>query len=419
MALARSSPPTPSPKMNARHVLACLPWLPHKLEYGIRAYAREADWTLSFMRNMEDYSFGSSQVDGLLVMMGQMKVDYRGLYPNAKIVNLHGMPGHAPDPGFDAAISIDHEQVSRLAADYLLRLGFHRFIGFGGKPVEPVVTRLRSFRKQISTQSGVFREFYINSWAEQIVFDPRDLKARIGRLIRKMGLPLAVYAPEDIYADTFIQIALDLGYRIPDDIAVLGVNNSREICENCRVSISSIDVNLSRLGYEGARLLDGLMCGDFETHPLVLIPPLTIEKRRSTDNTVETDRAVSSIRQYIREHFSERISLQTVLQDLRVSRSTAFAHFTRAVGHPIGKEIMLVRMEHARHLLLHSDYKIDAVAWMSGYEDSSAFGRLFKKLYHQTPSAFRRQGVRDKEEELRHATERTVPLAAAADSLAN
>lgn len=377
--------------MHPRHVLAYLHWSTHKLEYGIRAFAREADWTLSFMRNMEEFPLGSRQMDGLLVMPGAQPIDYGRLFPNAKVVNLHGMAGHPLDPAFDAAISIDHEQVSRLAADYLLSLGFKNFIGFGGKPSEPIVTRLKDFRRFVAAHGAEMREFYLKSWAEQIVFKPGEIKARISRILKTTGLPVAVYAPEDIYADAFIQAALDLGYRVPEDIAVLGVNNSREICENCRVPISSIDVNLSRLGYEGARLLDGLMRGEFSSHPLVLVSPLTIEKRRSTNAAAESDRAVASIRQYIREHFAERISMQTIVQDLRVARSTAFAHFTRSVGHTIGKEIMLVRMEHAKHLLLHSDYKIDAVSWMCGYENSSAFGRLFKKLYQQTPSAYRQQ----------------------------
>lgn len=383
--------------MNVRHVLAYLQWSTHKLEHGIRAYAREADWTLSFMHNTRDYERGSDQMDGVLVMPGNVPIDFRRLFPKAKLVNLHGMAGEPIRPAFDAAISVDHEQVSRLAADYLLSLGFRRFIGFGGKPGEPVVTRLRAFRKFVGERGGTMREFYLKSWAEQIVFEPQQIKSRVSQIIRKVGLPLAVYAPEDIYADAFIQTALDLGYRVPEDISVLGVNNSREICESCRVPISSIDVNLSRLGYEAARLLDRLMNGEISEPDLVQVPPLTIEKRQSTPGAPEEDRAVSAIRQYIREHFAERISIQTVLQDLRVSRSTAFAHFTRAVGHSIGKEIMLVRMEHARHLLRHTDYKVDAVAWMCGYADSSAFGRLFKKLHQQSPSEYRRNGQMDTE----------------------
>ncbi|MFA6961224.1 MAG: substrate-binding domain-containing protein [Opitutaceae bacterium] len=380
--------------MNRRHVLAHLQWSSHKLDYGIQAFAREADWTLSFMRNMQDFNLGSTQVDGLLVMPGSNPVDYRALYPKAKIVSLHSVVGNGPDSRFDAAIDVDHEQISRLAADYLSGLGFRRFLGFACKRVEPVVTRIRSFKKYVVAQGGVVGELYLDSWAEQIVVDPRDARARVSRAIRKHGLPLAVYAPEDIYADIFIQVALDLGYRIPEDIAVLGVNNSREVCECCRVPISSIDVNHSRIGYEGARLLDGLMRGEALVQTQVSIPPLTIEKRRSTDDTGESDRAVSAIRHYIREHFAERISLKTVLQDLRVSRSTAFAHFTRATGHPIGQEIMRVRMEHACNLLINSDYKIEVVALMSGYENASAFGRIFKQLYHQTPSDFRQNAQR-------------------------
>ncbi|AHF91169.1 transcriptional regulator [Opitutaceae bacterium TAV5] len=380
--------------MNPRHVLACLHWSTHKLDYGIRAYAREADWTLSFMRNAADYPHGSRKVDGLLVFPGHTPVDFRKLYPNAKIVNLRGL---GDIPSADASTRIDHEQVSRLAADYLSGSGGYRhFLGFGCKRVEPIVTRIDTFCRYLARRGYSASQMYLNYWPEQIVIDPGDLRARIHRIVKKNGLPLAVFAPDDAYAEAFIQTALDLGYRIPQDIAVLGVNNSREICEACRVPVSSIDVNFSRLGYEGARLLDGLMKGEItaaspagERH--LVIPPLTIEKRQSTDSAAESDKAVVAIQQYIREHFAERISLETVLQDLRLSRSTVFARFTHAVGHPIGKEITRVRMDHARYLLAETDYKIDAVARMSGYENTSAFCRLFKRLHQQSPAAWRRQ----------------------------
>ncbi len=382
----------PIPKMNPRHVLAHLYWSTPRLEYGIRAYAREADWTLSFMRNAQDYPTGSTKVDGLIAFIGHTKVDFRQLYPNAKIVDLRGLDEFPAD----SSIRIDHEHVSRLAADYLYNLGYRRFLAFGCKPVEPIVTRIRSFQRCLEERGLTVEEIFLNYWTEQIVINPGDLKARITKIVRKTGLPLAVYAPDDMYAEAFIQTALDLGYRIPQDIAVLGVNNSRDICEECRVPISSIDVNFSRLGYEGARLLDGLMRGDIRKFQRIVIPPLTIEKRQSTDSAAETDKTVVAIQQYIREHFAERITIETVLRDLHISRSMAFVRFTRAVGHPIGREIINVRISHARHLLTSTDYKIDVVARMCGYEDTSAFGRLFKQLHQQSPAAYRKKLAEEK-----------------------
>jgi LacI family transcriptional regulator len=373
--------------MNPRHVLAHLYWSTLRLEYGIRAYAREADWTLSFMRNAQDYPLGSPNVNGLLVFGAHPEIDFRKLYPNARIVDLRGLD----EVSADSSIRIDHDHVSRLAADYLHSLGYRRFLGFGGKPVEPIVTRIRVFRRCLEERGQRVEELFLNHWTEQIVINPGDLKTRITRIIRKTGLPLAVYAPDDMNAEAFIQAALDLGYRIPQDIAVLGVNNSRDICEECRVPISSIDVNFSRLGYEGARLLDGLMRGDIKKFRRIIVPPLTIEKRQSTDSAAETDKAVVAIQQYIREHFAEKITIGTVLRDLHISRSMAFVRFTRAIGHPIGREIIQVRMDHARYLLANTDYKIDVVARMCGYEDTSAFGRLFKQIHQSSPAAFRKK----------------------------
>lgn len=375
------------PRMNPRHVLAHLHWSTHKLVYGIRAYAREADWTLSFMRNEQDYPRGSSQVDGVLVFPGHTPVDYRALYPNAKIVDLRGQSQIEAD----ASIRIDHERVSRLAADYLLSLGHKRFLTFACKPVKPITTRIQAFKHHIEERGLSTEDIMLGYWLERIVLDPSDLRSKIKKTLRKTGLPVAVFCPDDEYADAFIQVALDLGCRVPEDVAVLGVNNSREICEQCRVPISSVDVNFSRLGYDGARLLDGLMRGETPPASVELVPPLTIEKRRSTEGESESDTIATTIRQYIREHFAERISLDTILHDLRLSRSTVFARFTRTIGHSIGKEITLVRMDHARHLLATTDYKIDAVARMCGYTDTSAFGRLFKQFHQQSPAAYRKK----------------------------
>lgn len=379
-------PPPPLYDMAAsKHVLAHLRWSTSKLEHGIRAYAREAGWTLSFMRNAEDYPLGSRRVDGVLLQAGHHPIDVRGLYPCAKIVDLRGMEPHP----VDAFLRLDHEQIARMAADHLHGLGYRRFLGFGCKPVPPITIRLPAFKKRVAELGCPATILYTNYWPEQIVIDPDHLKKRLRAVIRKMGLPLAVFAPDDDYAVAFIQVAIEMDFRIPEDIAVLGANNNRAVCETCLVPISSIDVNLTRLGYEGCRVLDGLMNDDPSTPRHIVIPPLGIETRASTAIPSTSNKSVAAVGEYIREHLAEKINPQAVLQDLRLSRTATFARFKQATGRTIGQEITRVRLEHACYLLTQTDYKIDAVARMSGYTNTSAFCRLFKRHCHESPAAYR------------------------------
>lgn len=373
----------------SKHVLAHLRWSTPKLEYGIRAYAREAGWTLAFMRNAEDYPYGSLKVDGVLLLAGFRPLDVRKLYPAAKIVDLRGIEPHP----VNATLGMNQEAIAHLAADHLHGLGYRNFLGFGCKPIPPITLRLAAFKKRLAELGCPTSFFYMQSWPELIVFEPDRLKKRLRAVIRKTGLPLAVFAPDDEYAAAFVQVALEMDYRIPEDIAVLGVNNNRALCETCPVPISSIDVNLTRLGYEGARVLDGLLLDEPGTPLRVTIPPLGIESRASTAIPSPTGKSVSAIREYIREHFAEKITPQTILQDLRLSRTSAFARFKIATGHTLGQEISRVRLDHACYLLANTDYKIDAVARMSGYANTSAFCRCFHRLYHVSPARFRRDAT--------------------------
>jgi len=371
--------------MHPTYVLAHLQWSIYELEYGIRSYAREADWTLAFMRNEADYPHGSRKVDGLIVLAGPDKTDTSRLYPNAKTVDISDIDLYSSH----CRVSSDAGQIARMAVDYLRSLGHTHFVTFTLKEVPPMSERVSAFHR-ILAESGIPCQKIVSGfWSEQAVVDPHHLQQRIREVFRSCQLPLAAFCPDDHCAESFIQAVLDLGYRVPKDVAVLGVNNSRDICPLSRVPISSIDMNFFRRGYESARVLERLMQGEELESRRIVIPPLTIVKRNSTEPLVETDKAVTDIQDYIRQHFAEKISVETLCRDLHLSRSSAFARFSRQVGHSIGTEITRTRMEYACHMLTTTDYKIDYVATMSGYQNTSSFCRIFKKLFHQTPIDYR------------------------------
>jgi len=379
------SPVNEPPK---KTVLIHLTWTAPALWHGIRAYAREANWWLIFPQRPFELPRASKDFDGVIVLVGENEVfDTARRFPSARIVDIRGTTGLKSD----ALVIVDHEKVGRMAADYLEGLGCRSFLGLSLKRTWSGVTeRLAAFRHRLKERNHPARFLHYDAWVPNSVRCPRLIKTAIQAAVKRLPAPVGVFCPDDYVADMFLQAALELGYRIPEDIAVLGVNNDRGFCEASLVPLSSIDVNLSKLGYDAAQLLDRLMEGDRRAPRLVRIPPQQVEARRSTERSCCDDKIVRAILEYIRDHFAEKISAEHIIHDIRASRTNAFVRFRKAMGHSIGEEIEKVRIAHARSLLASTDYKIDSVARLCGYLNTSAFCRVFKKNQGKTPSEIRK-----------------------------
>ncbi len=369
----------------SNHVLAYFIWSTPALWHGVRAYAREAGWMLVSPSHAHGPpgNIRRHEFDGVLLIVGSHEVfDTRKCFPHAKILDLQNTPRIEAD----ACVEIDHRAVGRMAADYLFDLGYRHFLGLSlNVKIHTLERRLEGFSDRVVELGPKPRFLEYDLWMPQ----PQLLVAEVKKLIEEVGMPLAVFSPDDNMADLFMQAVLELGWRIPEDVAVLGSNNERGFCEMCRVPLSSIDVNFSRLGYESARLLDRVMKGDPAAERLLRVPPLMVERRRSTEKMQSQEPVVRAILEYIGEHFAEKITAEHVIQDIHVSRSVAYERFRKVMGRSIGNEIERVRLDHAKSLLRNTDYKLDVVARLCGYQNTSAFCRAFKSMMGETPTDHR------------------------------
>jgi len=371
-----------------KRVLAFFIWSTSTLWHGVRAYAREAGWILVSPNHLQGPPNrpDGGDFDGVLLLVGSHEVfNTRKFWPKAVIVDLQNTPSISAD----ARVEVDHDRVGRMAADYLHDLGYRNFLGISlNVEIHTLSRRLAGFENRLGELGLKSARLEYDFWMP----NPDMLLREVEKVVQTTGLPLAVFSPDDPMADLFMQAVLELGLRIPEDVAILGSNNERAVCDTCRIPLSSIDVNFSRLGYESARLLDRIMAGDESTPRQLATPPLMVEKRRSTEKMQSQDPIVRAILEYIGEHFAEKITTEHVIQDIHVSRSAAFERFRKVMGRSIGKEIERVRLDHARSLLRETDYKLDAVAGLSGYRNTSAFCRAFKTLMGETPSDYRHRG---------------------------
>ncbi|MDP0495563.1 MAG: substrate-binding domain-containing protein [Verrucomicrobiota bacterium JB024] len=366
---------------HGKYVLVLVRWISPSLEYGIRSYARETDWMLLFPRLQFSVGDGIKHVDGLIMLLYEDEVvSTRKLFPDAKIVDIRGTRGLSSD----AVVHPDNARIGVMAADYFYAKGFRSFMGISPRKESIMDTRLRSFARRVR-ELGC--DVAIES-GEGWFYDPKRVVEHFERYLRKRVQPLAIFTPGDFMATVVVQAVQILGYRIPEQISVLGVNNDRIFCETSKVPISSIDEDLTLVGYEAARTLDALMGGK-SVKKRTLISPLKVHERHSTSREHSADSLANAILVYIRDHFSEKISIEELCRHVGASRSLANSRFRKIMGRTIGDEIERVRMEYGQSLLRKTDYKVDAVARLCGYENTSAFCRRFRRNIGLTPGAFR------------------------------
>jgi LacI family transcriptional regulator len=235
------------------------------------------------------------------------------------------------------------------------------------------------------------RDCHVLSWQRERHQRPDTREQRHRWLVRRlsaMAKPLAVFA-RDNEAVEVIEACFAADLAVPDEVAVLGVDNSEMICDCLRVPLSSIDNNLERVGYEGAALLDRLIRGEAAPSSPLYIPPAGIVERRSTDNLAADHRQVQTALRFIRDHSHELISMADLVKHVAMSRSgleKAFReHYVRA---PM-EELRHTRVAHAKKLLRETSEKIAAVARLTGFQTSQNLCRIFRRQLGLTPKQYR------------------------------
>jgi LacI family transcriptional regulator len=183
---------------------------------------------------------------------------------------------------------------------------------------------------------------------------------------------------------------------VPDDVAVIGVDNDALLCELASPPLSSVIPNTHRTGYEAAALLDRMMRGKRVAPTAHLIAPLGVAARQSTDVLAVDDRAVARAVQFIREHACEGINVSDVLRAVPLSRRVLEQRFQRLLGHTPREEILHVRLNRVKQLLSETDLPLYLIAERTGFEHVEYLSVVFKRETGKTPSAFR-DGARGKD----------------------
>lgn len=286
----------------------------------------------------------------------------------------------------------DHEMIGRWAADYFLDQGYRNFGFYGGARTAYTQGREVGFRSRLSQQDLTVAACYEDNSPDQ----PLDQGWRIGgetlrQWLQELPKPVAILAGQDISARVLADTCFELSVRVPDEVAVMGVDNDETECMAARPPLSSIEVCGMRVGFLSAQMLDQLMQGSVPESRTVLVPPVRIVVRQSTDILAIRDSTVAEALQLIRDRLPAEIGVAQLAKALGVSRRVLEMKFNKSLGRTVLQEIRRVRVEKAKELLSRTNLDMEEVARRSGFSGARRLAVVFGEFAGVTPSIYRRQ----------------------------
>ncbi len=348
---------------------------------GAIAYNRVRDaWDLTICPNWDINLDGlDSQVDGAILQV-DADAAARLAREGPIAVNVDDGLDRFPLP----SVINDNLAIGRMAAEHLLDRGFRRF-GFHGEHGRYYSDqRLEGFRQTLAQRGG---EVSVSPNVGGDVNAEGPFAGWLDSLPRATG----VLTCHDAAAHAMVDAALRRGRRVPEDLAILGVDNDQMICETSRVPVSSVATSSQRIGFQAAALLHRLMLGQRDRSPQPRrMPPLGVVTRHSTEVlAVENPYVVAAIG-FIREHLAERFGVEDIVARLPVSRRYLESRFQRALGRSPGAEIRRQRMDRACQLLQTTDLSVRDVGKACGYHEIALFSKAFRQSTGTTATAYRK-----------------------------
>lgn len=290
-----------------------------------------------------------------------------------------GLPRLYPDQG----------AIARLAAEHFLDRGFRRF-GFFCTDLAWWTNERRDVFVAELQRNGFGCECFPahgqRDLASQTPTDPRE----VARWLATLPKPCGVFCASDLYAARLLDACRTIEIAVPEEIAVLGVDNDPVICSVSFPPLSSIDLGSRRIGYQAAALLDQMMSGQKPGPSVVPMPPERIVCRQSTDALAIEDPDVARALRFIREHAANGLRIEQLAEATGISRRTLQQRFQRSLQRTPKHEILRVQMERAKLLLCETDLPVETVCRRSGFVSFKYFARAFQRATGMTPRGYRK-----------------------------
>jgi LacI family transcriptional regulator len=366
-----------------------------KVVSGVAAYLREgARWNVYLEENsLKDQrlpDLHTWQGNGIIANFDDPRVATAVIRSKLPTVGFGSGYGWYSSKSRIPYFSSNKGEVARLAADHLMERGFRHF-AYCGYPRSQTngwsEERGQAFAEYVKLRGfpcQIYRGRYKSSheWAA--------IQRSLSQWLVSLPKPVGLMAADDERARQVLEVCRASGLRVPEHVAVIGVDNNELLCQLSTPLLTSVDQGAMRVGYEAAALLDRMMAGKKPRQRWFRIEPVGVVMRHSTDILTIEDTRVANAMAFIREHACEGIKVREVVAATFMSRKSLETHFKAVMGQSVHTAIRRAQLERARVLIHETDLPVKQVAPRTGFKSVQHMTNVFTKMFGVPPAKYRR-----------------------------
>jgi LacI family transcriptional regulator len=373
-----------------KRILLAMGWYDQRVGQGIAKYAQEVGWHLCADVTKEKVIPWGWEGDGILAWLGAGD-DLAEFVVQAKLPTVD-FSFRRPQLPFPRVLA-DHASAAQLVVEHFLLHGLKNFMFYSAAENWSFDEVGRVFFKTIK-EAG--HDCNWIRWHQSEAFTTGRFQWKYKRhwlaaQLKQAPKPLALFAATDDHAMEVIETCESIGLAVPEDVSVVGVDNSLLAVEAMRTPISSVDRNLELLGYRGAELLNQLMHRTPPPREPIRVPPAGLIARKSSDLLAVNHSGLARSIRFLWGNFHKSIGVEDLVKASAMSRSALHQTFMEHFGRPPGKELGRVRIERAKKILAQSRVKVEVVAEMCGFQSANSFCVAFKRATGISPKQFQKQ----------------------------
>ncbi|MFO7446569.1 MAG: DNA-binding transcriptional regulator [Ignavibacteriaceae bacterium] len=274
-------------------------------------------------------------------------------------------------------IKTDSRAIGKMASMHFMEKGLRNFAYCGFDEYDWSEERKLHFIR-FNTEAGFKTDVYsppkklrTQNWENE--------QRHVSEWVKKLPRPVGIFACNDDRGQHILEVCKLLGLRVPEDVAVIGVDNDPMVCELGDPPLTSIMLNVESAGYEAAELLDHLLEHKKVTKKQIIVTPIHVVQRQSSDILAINDNEVASAVIFIKENAKNKIKVDDVVKATLVSRRTLEKRFKKIFRRSISDEIRRVRVEWLSKLLIETDLPISQITSLFNFTDVEHISRYFKK----------------------------------------
>lgn len=362
---------------------------------GISRFAADRqDWTLTPLAPGPDLvaTLAAVKPQGIIAHIYDRRLAKLLSALRKPVINVCGIMPQLSFP----RVGIDDQVVGELAARHFLDRGLRSFACIGHPSHGASIARELSFRTTLLKHGCGSDRYHVNPGQP---FDPTSttpvLGPDVGAWVKRLPRPTGIFCANDILASQLIEACRQHGVAVPEHVAILGVDNDDLLCGLARPPLSSIALPDQEVGIQAATYLDRLLHGEKHVLPTpLLLPPLRVIARRSTDLSAIEDVGIAQVCRFIRANAHRPLSVSDVASEIGSGRRTLERRFRAALGRGLAEEIRRCHVERAKELLADVRLPLASVATRSGFSSAKQFSTAFRAATGLAPRAFRQHGTR-------------------------